>query len=44
MHAIKYLDRLKRINELTKTKTTGKPKELARKLGISESHLYRYIP
>ena len=43
MHAIKYLDRLKRINKLTKTKTTGNPKELARKLGISESHLYRYI-
>lgn len=43
MYSIKYLDRLKRINELVKAKKTGSPKELAQKLGISVSHLHRCI-
>jgi biotin operon repressor len=43
MHAIKYLDRLKYINKLIKTGSTGSAKEFARKLNISESHLYRLI-
>ncbi|TRX72454.1 HTH domain-containing protein [Carboxylicivirga sp. M1479] len=37
------LERLKQINELIKTKSTGKPKEFSKKIGISESHLYRCI-
>ncbi|WP_321295586.1 HTH domain-containing protein [Marinifilum fragile] len=43
MNAIKYLDRLKQINELIKNQSTGTPKELSQKLSISESHLYRCI-
>lgn len=43
MHPIKYLDRLKRINELVRANKTGLPKELSQKLGISVSHLHRCI-
>lgn len=40
MNEIKYLERLKRINEIIKSKSSGTPKEFAQKLKISESHLY----
>lgn len=43
MNATKYLDRLKYMNELVKTRRTGSVKELAGRLRISESHLYRLI-
>lgn len=43
MHSIKYLDRLKRINELTKAQKTGDPEEFAKTLGVSRSQLYRII-
>ena len=40
MNEIKYLERLKRINEIIKSKSSGTPKEFAKKLRISEGHLY----
>lgn len=43
MNEIKYLERLKRINEIIKSKSSGTPKEFAQKLKISESYLYRCI-
>lgn len=43
MILIHTLERLKQINELIKNKSTGKPKEFSKKIGISESHLYRCI-
>ena len=41
--AIKYIDRLKRINRLIHLNATGNPKEFASKLDISERQLYRYL-
>ncbi|WP_439183098.1 hypothetical protein [Carboxylicivirga taeanensis] len=43
MILVPTLERLKQINELIKSKSTGKPKEFSKKIGISESHLYRCI-
>ena len=43
MIAIKYINRLKRIDQLIRLEATGNPKELATKLNISERQLYRYI-
>jgi len=43
MPAIKYINRLKAIDQLIKLKATGSPKELADKLGISERQIYKYI-
>lgn len=43
MPAIKYINRLKRIDRLIKLHITGSPKELAEKLEISERQVYRYL-
>jgi predicted DNA-binding transcriptional regulator YafY len=43
MPAIKYINRLKAIDQLIKLKMTGSPKELAARLGISERQVFRYI-
>ena len=43
MKAIQQLERLKRMNEMIKAECTGSPREFSRKLGISQSHLYRII-
>ncbi len=43
MNYLEYSERLNRIVELAKLKSTGTPKELAYKLGISERTLYRMI-
>jgi biotin operon repressor len=43
MPAIKYINRLKTIDQLIKLKMTGSPKELAVKLEISEQQVFRYI-
>jgi len=43
MIAIKYINRLKRIDQLIRLEATGNPKELASRLEISERQLYRYI-
>jgi len=39
----KYVNRLKRIDQLIRQQRTGNPKKLAEKLGISESHVYNCI-
>ncbi len=39
----KFLGRTKYLGELIEKEFTGTPKELARKLGISERMVYRYI-
>jgi hypothetical protein len=41
MKAIEQLERLKRINELIKTKSTGTPEILCAKLGISRRQLFK---
>ncbi len=43
MKMIYQLERIKKINRMVKSASTGSPKEFAGELGISESHLYRYI-
>ncbi|NOU59357.1 bacteriocin [Marinifilum caeruleilacunae] len=43
MYKVKSLDRLKQINDLVREQKTGSPKEFAKKLGISESHLYKCL-
>lgn len=43
MPAIKYINRLKRIDRLIKLQITGSPKELADKLEISERQVYRCL-
>lgn len=43
MKMIHQFERIKKINRLIKSANTGSPKEFAGELGISESHLYRYI-
>lgn len=39
----KYIERLDHINYLIKSKSTGSPRELSQKVGLSESKLYEYI-
>lgn len=39
----KVIDKLKRIDRLIRLKSTGSPRELARKLGISPSTVYEYL-
>jgi hypothetical protein len=39
----KTIDKLKRIDALTRMRATGPPNELAEKLNISPSSLYSYI-
>jgi len=39
----KHINSLERLDQLIRMKATGAPKELARKLDISERWLYEYI-
>jgi biotin operon repressor len=43
MSAIKYINKILRINTLVKLRATGSPRELADKLGMSERSVYEYI-
>lgn len=43
MNLFKYQDRLSRIDRLIRLKATGNPKDFAKKLEISESHLFRIL-
>ena len=43
MTVYKYVNRLKRIDQLIRQQRTGSPKALAEKLQISESHVYNCI-
>lgn len=43
MAAIKFINKILRINTLVKLRATGNPRELACKLGISERSVYEYI-
>ncbi len=40
MTFIKYIERYQNIDRLIRMENTGNPEEFARRLGISESHLY----
>ena len=40
---VTYFDRLQTIDRLIRKKGTGNPKQLARKLNISERHLYHAL-
>lgn len=39
----RYLKRVRKINELIIRKSTGPPKDLAKKIGVSESNIYKYL-
>lgn len=43
MTAKKYFSRLKNLDQLIQDEGTGRPKELAEKLNMSERMIYRYI-
>lgn len=43
MDFITQLERIKRINQLVKTKSTGNPAQLARRLELSERRIYQLI-
>jgi predicted DNA-binding transcriptional regulator YafY len=43
MQIMKYIARLKRLDQMIRIKATGTPKELAQKLEISERSVYHYI-
>ncbi len=43
MRFIEQIRRIERIDQLIRLKATGKPYELAQKLGISESQLYEVL-
>ena len=43
MPAVKFINKILRINTLVKLRATGSPRELACKLGISERSVYEYI-
>ena len=43
MSAIEYIKRLERIESLIHRKATGRPRELANSLGVSERTVYRII-
>lgn len=43
MKAIEQIERLKRMDGLIKTKSTGNPEEFAEKLSVSQSHLFNLI-
>jgi predicted DNA-binding transcriptional regulator YafY len=43
MPAMKFINKILRINTLVKLRATGSPHELAGKLGISERSVYEYI-
>jgi hypothetical protein len=40
---MKTINKIEQIDQLIRMKATGKPKDFADKLGISESTLYRYL-
>jgi hypothetical protein len=39
----KYTERLRRADRLIRQESTGTPREFAKKLNISESHLYGFL-
>ena len=43
MSCIKYLERLKRIDRLIRSRATGNPSELASKLCLSERSVFIYL-
>lgn len=43
MSCIKYLERLKRIDRLIRSRATGSPSELASKLELSERSIFGYL-
>ena len=43
MPAIRFINRLKIIDQLIKLQATGSPKQLAEKLEISERQIYNYL-
>jgi DNA-binding IclR family transcriptional regulator len=43
MTAVEHAKILSRLDDLIKMKATGAPQELAQKLGISRSSLFRYL-
>ncbi len=43
MALTKYVERVQRMDQLIRRKSTGKPKELAAKLSLSERSLYELI-
>jgi predicted DNA-binding transcriptional regulator YafY len=43
MSILKYLDRIKQMDELIRRKATGSPDEFAEKVGLSRSALMKYI-
>lgn len=43
MKFVEHFDRVKKMNRLIKSGSTGTPDEFARKIGICTSHLYRYL-
>jgi len=43
MKPVEYFDRIKKMNRLIKSGSTGTPSEFAKALGISQSHLFRCL-
>ncbi len=43
MNIIKYLDRIKKMDDLIRRKATGTPGEFANKMGLSRISLLKYI-
>lgn len=43
MSLFQYVNRIEQLDALIRRKSTGPPKELARKLGISERWLYTFL-
>jgi len=43
MSTIKYINRLKRMDQLIRLKSTGNPIEFARKMKVSERNLFVYL-
>jgi DeoR/GlpR family transcriptional regulator of sugar metabolism len=43
MSGMKYIERIARIEDLIQRKATGRPRELAVSLGVSERTVYRII-
>jgi predicted DNA-binding transcriptional regulator YafY len=38
-----YFNKLERLDQLIRTKATGTPKRLSKKIGVSERTVYKYI-
>lgn len=43
MPTLKYINRIRRIDQLIRLQNTGGPAELAKKIGVSERIVYDYI-